>query len=72
MEQKIESILFYKNEPVALGDLSVWLEVSESEVLEGLETLKNSLSDRGIVLLENREQYSLATSPDSSLSLIHI
>jgi len=66
MEQKIESILFYKNEPVALGDLSVWLEVSESEVLEGLETLKNSLSDRGIVLLENREQYSLATSPDSS------
>ncbi len=66
MEQKIESILFYKNEPVALGDLSLWLEVSESEVLEGLETLKNSLHDRGIVLLENRGEYSLATNTDSS------
>jgi len=66
MEQKIESILFYKNEPVALGDLSLWLETPESEVLEGLQALSRSLGGRGIVLLENRRQYSLVTSTDSS------
>jgi segregation and condensation protein B len=66
MEQKLESILFYKNEPVALADLSAWLEVSEEEVKAGLEALREALSGRGIVLLENRGEYSLVTSPDSS------
>lgn len=66
MQQKLESILFYKNEPVALADLSAWLEVPESEVLEGLQALREALSGRGIVLLENRGQYSLVTSPESS------
>ena len=66
MQQKIESILFYKNEPVSLRDLSVWLEVSEDEVKAGLEALQEALRGRGIVLLENRGEYSLATSPDSS------
>jgi len=66
MQQKIESILFYKNEPVSLKDLTVWLEVTEEQVLEGLENLKRSLEHRGIALLENRGEYSLVTSPDSS------
>lgn len=66
MQQKIESILFHKNEPVNLKDLTVWLEVPEEQVLEGLEDLKHSLENRGIALLENRGEYSLVTSPDSS------
>ncbi len=66
MQHKIESILFYKNEPVALGDLSAWLEASEDEVKQGLEALRGALEGRGIVLLENRGEYSLVTSPDSS------
>lgn len=66
MEQKIESILFYKNEPVSLSDLSTWLEAQETEVLEGLQTLSRALEGRGIVLLENRGEYSLVTSPASS------
>lgn len=66
MEQQIESILFYKNEPVALKDLAVWLEASEEEVLLGLEKLKTSLVSRGISLLENRGEYSLVTHKDAS------
>ncbi len=66
MQQKIESILFYKNEPVALSDLSTWLEVTEDEVKQGLEALREALRGRGIVLLENGSHYSLVTSPDSS------
>lgn len=67
MEQQIESILFYKNEPVALKDLAVWLEASEEEVLAGLSSLKESLSSRGITLLENRGEYSLVTNPNASV-----
>lgn len=66
MQQKIESILFYKNEPVALKDLSAWLEAPEEEVLDGLEALRGALQDRGVVLLENAGEYSLVTSSDSS------
>lgn len=66
MQQKLESILFYKNEPVALADLSLWLEATEDEVKQGLEALRGALEGRGIVLLENRGEYSLVTSPDSS------
>ena len=66
MQQKLESILFYKNEPVALADLSAWFEVTEDEVKQGLEALREALQGRGIVLLENESHYSLVTSPESS------
>jgi segregation and condensation protein B len=66
MEQQIESILFYKNEPVPLKDLSAWLEVSEETALSGLSALKESLASRGITLLENRGEYSLVTNPNNS------
>lgn len=66
MQQKIESILFYKNEPVALADLSAWLEVTEDEVKQGLEALREALQGRGVVLLENKGEYALVTSPHSS------
>ncbi len=66
MQQKLESILFYKNEPVALKDLSAWLESSEEEVKQGLEALRGALEGRGIVLLESRGEYSLVTSPASA------
>ncbi|MCX6703400.1 MAG: SMC-Scp complex subunit ScpB [Candidatus Zambryskibacteria bacterium] len=66
MEQKIESILFYKNEPVSATELSEWLEVSLDEVMLGIESLKQSLLGRGVVLLENRGEYSLATAPLSA------
>ncbi|MHB1316980.1 MAG: SMC-Scp complex subunit ScpB [Minisyncoccota bacterium] len=66
MEQKIESILFYKNEPVTIKDLSLWLEIEESQVLSEIQNLKESLKNRGILLLENRGEYSLVTNPQAS------
>lgn len=65
-EKQLESILFYKNEPVALKDLSTWLEATEEETLQSLQTLQEALQDRGIVLLENKGEYSLVTHPRSS------
>jgi len=66
MEKHIESILFYKNEPVTRKELSSWLEAPEEQVIEALNNLKQSLAGRGVVLLENRDEYSLVTNPESS------
>ncbi len=66
MENSIEAILFYKNQPTSLKSLAKILDKSESEVREGLENLKKSLENRGLTLVENEGEYSLATSNQNS------
>ena len=66
LEQKIESILFWKGEPMKISDLSKTLEVSEDEINSALENLKNSLVGRGISIIEQDKKIVLVTSPESS------
>ncbi|MFA7285331.1 MAG: SMC-Scp complex subunit ScpB [Candidatus Paceibacterota bacterium] len=63
LETKIEALLFFKAEPVSLKKLEDLLKVSKTEILEALESLKNNLSNRGIVLMEKDEEYTIAVSP---------
>ncbi len=63
---EIEAVLFYKSEPVSVTDLCGILSVEKEQVVQALKTLGEELSGRGIVLVVNADEYSLATSPEVS------
>jgi segregation and condensation protein B len=65
-EKKIEAILFWKGEPVARKKLSEILKVEDDEINAGLVKLKESLKERGIVLIENDKEVALGTAPELS------
>lgn len=62
LEQKIEAILFYKNEPVRKDWLASVLEAQEAEVSSAIQSLSASLENRGITLIDNKIEVSLATA----------
>lgn len=64
LEQKIEAVLFYKNEPMEIKKLSKLLESGEKEVREALQSLAKNLENRGICLIETQTEVSLATAPE--------
>lgn len=64
LEQKIEAVLFYKNEPLEIKKLSKLTEKNESEVREALKNLASLLQNRGVCLVETDEEVSLATAPE--------
>jgi len=66
LEQKIEAILFWKGEPVSRKKLADILKVGQTEINEGLEKLKESLQNRGIVLIEKDNDVALGTAPELS------
>ncbi len=66
LESKIEAILFYKNEPLEIRALSKMLEISEGKISEAVLKLKENLKNRGLVLVENGEEVSIATSSEAS------
>lgn len=72
LEQKIEAILFFKNEPITLSRLATILKVSKEEIGEGIINLHNSLEGRGIVLLQKEEEFFLGTNPELSNLIEHI
>jgi len=61
LEQKIEAVLFFKGEPVTLKKLGEVLKVPPHELLEAISHLKENLKDRGIVLQEKENEYTLGT-----------
>ena len=65
LEQKIESLLFYKNEPMEIKKLSKILNTDEKEIRKALQNLTDSLENRGICLIKTEEEVSLATSPNA-------
>lgn len=64
LESKIEAILFYKNEPLEIKELSKILGVKESDIKEAVRNLSNALNGRGICLVETDKEISLATAPE--------
>src|SRR3989338_8137530 len=63
LEAKIEAVLFWKGEPVSLKKLGEILKVSPGETLEAIANLKTTLEERGITLVENNNEFTLATAP---------
>ncbi|MDP2641740.1 MAG: SMC-Scp complex subunit ScpB [bacterium] len=66
LEQKIESVLLFKNEPVTLAELSKWLNVPRENLQLAISNLQKEYSNRGIVLVTNGEEVSFGTHPDQS------
>lgn len=66
IEQKIEAILFYRNEPIEIKKLAKILNTDESQIKKGLDDLRKSLEDRGICLIESNGEVALATAPEAT------
>ena len=64
LEQKIEAILFYKNEPEEIKILAKIVNVTEKAVRDALKNLENSLENRGICLVQTETEVALATAKD--------
>lgn len=66
LEQKIEAILLFKNEPVSLATLSKILNVSREEVQVAVSNLQKDYESKGIVIISDGESFSLGTNPNLS------
>src|SRR3989344_913159 len=66
LESQVESILFFRNEPTSVKELSSMLKVKPDEVNIALKNLQNFYHERGIVLVSNGDEYSFATHKENS------
>ena|SRR3989344_3433219 len=66
LESRIEAILFFKNEPVSLEELSKLLKVPIVNVQSAIDKLQKDYSSRGIVLVVSGDEVSLGTHPGVS------
>jgi len=69
LSRQIEGLLFFKGEPVTVAFLSKTLNISEEDASRGLHELEQSLSGRGIVLMQNAGEYMLGTAPEMSSTI---
>ena len=66
IESNIEAILLFKNEPVAITELSKTLGESEESVKQALNKLQMFYEQRGLVLLILNDKVSFGTNPKAS------
>ena len=64
IDAKIEAILFFKAEPITVKKLAEILEVDEHQINEGIISLKEKISERGVVIMEKDDEVSLGTNPE--------
>lgn len=62
LESQIEAILYVAGEPVALGQLAEWLEVTAPQVEAAVARLSTQLQQRGITLLHHEDRIQFVTS----------
>lgn len=67
LSAKIEAILFFKDEPVALSKLADILKVSIEEIQNALALFEERLKERGIVLIKKEEEIALGTAPEFAI-----
>ena len=66
LEHNIESILFFKNEPVSIKELAKMLEADKGEIEKAIESLQDFYKDRGMVVISLGGEVSFGTHPDTS------
>lgn len=66
LESKIESVLFFKNEPVSVVELGKWLGEKPDAIRTALASLRDAYRGRGIVMVSDADLVSLGTHPDAS------
>lgn len=65
LDAKIESILFYKGEPVSYKELQLILKTQPEEIKEAIVTLRERLAGGGLTLIENGGEIGLFTAPEA-------
>lgn len=66
IKQKIESILFYKGQPVQYKELSSLLEVDIENIKSQILELSEEYKDKGITIVHNDFECEIVTSDESS------
>ena len=66
LESKIEALLFFKGEPISIKEIESIFEVTLDEVNRALETLRESLKDRGVCLVSVDDKIMLGTNAEMS------
>lgn len=64
LKSAIESILFIHGEPIALSRLAKAVGADRNEAASALQELAAEYRGRGIVLIQNGEEWQLATNPE--------
>ena len=65
LESKIESILFFKNEPISIKELTKILNVNQNEINQSIKNLQEFYKMRGVVIVSDGENISFGTHPDA-------
>jgi segregation and condensation protein B len=65
LDAKIESILFYKGEPVSYKELLLILKEDPEKIKDAITILRDRLSGGGLSLIENDREIGLFTSPEA-------
>ncbi len=67
LEEKIESVLFFKNEPVSVGELSKLLNATSEQIKYAVKNLQDFYKKRGIVIVTDGDLITFGTNPELSL-----
>jgi len=66
LDAKIEAVLFWKAEPLALSRLAKIFSVSQDEIENALKALDEKLSGRGLTLVRKDGEVTLRTSTEAA------
>jgi segregation and condensation protein B len=66
LENKIEAVLFFKNEPLTFAELAKFCGVEIDAVKEAVTRLQALYKERGIVIINDGENVAFGTSADLS------
>jgi segregation and condensation protein B len=66
LESQLESLLFWKGEPMTKKKIETALGVTKDELEVALKNLENSLSERGLRIMQNGEDVEMRTAPEAS------
>lgn len=64
--QHVEAILFWRGDPMTVAALAKIIGTTTEVIKEALVQLKTILSERGIVLIEHGDEFTLGTNPESA------
>ena len=71
-ETKLEALLFAEAEPLTIGRIAKWLNLTEAEVKSAAANLSATLQSRGINLIQAGDELALATAPAAAACLAAI
>ncbi len=66
LQSHIESILFFKGEPMHVKTLSEMLDVAIDDVQNAILLLQKELENRGLTLITNGDEVALSTAPHTA------